>query len=125
VGVEIAANGDVYVADAWNARIQRFDKDLKQLAAFPVPGWLANDPRPPHRAAPGGDMIGDPARQRVANQPDGRIAAAHEVSKEVKLAAPPGGRFGDTSSSRARPQYVRRIPGAIWRRAQGASAAHA
>ncbi|HJX61909.1 MAG TPA: NHL repeat-containing protein, partial [Dehalococcoidia bacterium] len=94
VGVEVAANGDVYVADAWNARIQRFDKDLKQQAAFPVPGWLPNDPttKPYLALLPEGDIIAsDPTRQRVLRlQPDGRIAAVYEGTEEAPMAGPTG-----------------------------------
>ena len=116
MGVEVAANGDIYVADAWNARIQRFDKDLKQLAAFPVPGWAANDPttKPYLALLPEGDIIAsDPTRERVLRvEPDGRIAAVYEGSDEIALAGPTGlaisGDMLFISSSAT--NIVRRIP---------------
>jgi uncharacterized protein (TIGR03663 family) len=32
-------DGSVYVADAWNRRIQKFDANLQSLAEWPVPSW--------------------------------------------------------------------------------------
>jgi DNA-binding beta-propeller fold protein YncE len=116
VGIEIAANGDIYVADAWNVRIQKFDKDLKQVAAFPMPGWLPNDPTTkPYLAllSDGGIIASDPNRQRVLRlQPDGGIAAVYEGSGETVLAGPTGlalsGDFLFISSSAT--DIVRRVP---------------
>jgi uncharacterized protein (TIGR03663 family) len=38
VGVD-PRDGSVYVADAWNRRIQKFDANLQPLAEWPVPSW--------------------------------------------------------------------------------------
>lgn len=32
-------DGSIYVADAWNRRIQKFDANLQPLAEWPVPSW--------------------------------------------------------------------------------------
>jgi DNA-binding beta-propeller fold protein YncE len=38
VGVD-PRDGSVYVADAWNRRIQKFDVNLQPMAEWPVPSW--------------------------------------------------------------------------------------
>ncbi|MDP2947984.1 MAG: TIGR03663 family protein, partial [Chloroflexota bacterium] len=82
VAIEIAANGDIFVADAWNSRVQRFDRDLKPLGQFPVPGWVPNDPaaKPYLALAPDGSIIAsEPAGQRVLRLgPDGSILSVLE-----------------------------------------------
>jgi predicted membrane-bound mannosyltransferase/sugar lactone lactonase YvrE len=42
VGLSYDAQGRLYVADAWNARIQRFDADLSNATSFPT-GWSSQD----------------------------------------------------------------------------------
>ena len=36
-------NGDVFVADAWNRRIQKLDSALQPLEEWPVPGWESRE----------------------------------------------------------------------------------
>ena len=33
------SDGSIYVADAWNRRIQKFDGNMGFMAEWPVPGW--------------------------------------------------------------------------------------
>jgi streptogramin lyase len=40
-GIAVAANGDIYVADLWNQRIQHFAKDFTYIDAMVVPGWFS------------------------------------------------------------------------------------
>ncbi len=42
VGLAVALNGDVYVADYWNKRITHFDKDFNPKAESKVPTWGSN-----------------------------------------------------------------------------------
>ena len=39
VGIAVDDEGNVYVADTWNRRIQKFDSDYRPVAQFPVPDW--------------------------------------------------------------------------------------
>jgi uncharacterized protein (TIGR03663 family) len=44
VGIAVdPRDGSVYVADAWNGRIQRVGPDLRSNSAWPVPGWGGHD----------------------------------------------------------------------------------
>lgn len=44
VGVAVdPRDGSLFVADAWNGRIQKLGPDLDALAAWPVPGWGGHD----------------------------------------------------------------------------------
>jgi len=39
VGIGIDPQGNIYVADTWNLRIQKFDSNLTYLAQWAVQGW--------------------------------------------------------------------------------------
>ena len=39
VGISVAPNGTIYVADTWNRRIQSFAPDFTPLAQMPVRAW--------------------------------------------------------------------------------------
>jgi streptogramin lyase len=39
VGIAVGPDGNIYVADAWNQRIQRFDSDFNYLGEIAVPTW--------------------------------------------------------------------------------------
>jgi DNA-binding beta-propeller fold protein YncE len=44
VGIAVdPRDGSVYVADAWNGRVQKLGPDLEFQAAWPVPGWGGRD----------------------------------------------------------------------------------
>ncbi len=44
VGIAIAADGTVFVADMYNRRVVMLDQTGKWLGSFPVPGWGGQDP---------------------------------------------------------------------------------
>ncbi|MYK26054.1 MAG: hypothetical protein F4052_03750 [Dehalococcoidia bacterium] len=43
VGIDIAPNGEVVIADMWNARVQILDPSGAYLREFPVSGWGGAD----------------------------------------------------------------------------------
>lgn len=94
VGIEIAANGDIFVADAWNKRIQQFDSQLNPVAQFPLPGWIPDDPstKPYLALAPDGSIIAsETARHRLLRiGADGRILYILEGLGETALVNPTG-----------------------------------
>jgi DNA-binding beta-propeller fold protein YncE len=62
------ATGDLYVADLWNLRVQRFDRNLIQVLEWPVDGWDSQEAA--HKAyiavGPGGTVVlSDPHGGRV------------------------------------------------------------
>ena len=70
VGIDIAPNGEIVVADMWNARVQVLDPSGAYLREFPVPGW-------------GGADHLDKPYLRVLR--DGRIALSLPSLDEVRL----------------------------------------
>ncbi|MBE3047052.1 NHL repeat-containing protein [Candidatus Bathyarchaeota archaeon] len=42
-GLALDSDGNVYVADTWNGRVQRFDSSLKYLGEFAVKGWSSQE----------------------------------------------------------------------------------
>ena len=44
VGIDIAPNGEVVIADMWNSRVQVLDSSGQYLREFPVVGWGGFDP---------------------------------------------------------------------------------
>ena len=70
VGIDIAPNGEVVVADMWNARVQVLDASGAYLREFPVPGW-------------GGLEANDKPYLRVLR--DGRIALSLPSLGEVRV----------------------------------------
>ncbi|RIK41937.1 MAG: hypothetical protein DCC55_10415 [Chloroflexi bacterium] len=61
-------DGSVFVADAWNRRIQRLGTDLAFVAEYPVPSWDSRDiyMKPYVAAAPNGQLyVTDPQFFRV------------------------------------------------------------
>jgi uncharacterized protein (TIGR03663 family) len=61
-------NGSVYVADAWNRRIQRLDRELRAVAEWPVPSWESRRALDkPYLAADDAGRIyaSDPAHSRI------------------------------------------------------------
>jgi predicted membrane-bound mannosyltransferase/sugar lactone lactonase YvrE len=59
--------GDLFVADEWNFRIQRFDKDLNPAGQWPVEGWESQEAAHKAYIAVGAGMVvaSDPSAQRV------------------------------------------------------------
>ena len=39
VGIDVDAEGNIYVADTWNQRVQVFDSDCAFLREWPVEAW--------------------------------------------------------------------------------------
>ena len=70
VGIDIAPNGEIVIADAGNARVQTLDPSGRPLREFPVPGW-------------GGGDAQDKPYLRVLR--DGRIALSLPLLGEVRI----------------------------------------
>jgi sugar lactone lactonase YvrE len=94
VGIEIAASGDIFVADAWNRRIQHFDSQFNPVAEFPMPGWVPDDPstKPYLALAPDGSIIAsETSRNRLLRiGADGSILSILEGIGETALVSPTG-----------------------------------
>ena len=69
VGIAVDQNdGSVYVADAWNQRIQKLSPSLEFVAEFPIPGWESQSiyHKPYVAVAPNGDVYAsDPEFVRI------------------------------------------------------------
>lgn len=81
VGVAVSpVDGSVFVADAWNHRIQKLSAALEFVAEWPVPGWESQDivAKPYLAVAPTGDVYTtDPQLYRVlVYSPNGEIKAS-------------------------------------------------
>jgi DNA-binding beta-propeller fold protein YncE len=62
------ADGSIYVADAWNRRIQKLNSSLEAVAEWPVPGWESREiyHKPYLAVAANGDVYAtDPQFYRV------------------------------------------------------------
>ena len=70
VGIDLAANGEILVADMWNARVQILDANGAYVSEFAVPGW-------------GGFEAIDKPYLRALR--DGRIAVTLPLSNEVRV----------------------------------------
>ena len=119
VGIAIDAEArQILVADAGNARIQRFDAALRPVAQYAVKEWedLAPTNKPDLAVLPDGRLlVSDPAHGRVMLMAtDGQVVAAlDEVGGEAR-AAPRGIAFGAADefvfASESTAGRVRRFP---------------
>jgi uncharacterized protein (TIGR03663 family) len=102
VGVAVGATDPrVYVADAWNRRVQALDRRLEPVAQWAVPGWEGRGPLDkPYLASALGGLVyaSDPERARIlifdsAGHLDAALAlpaaAAGTASRPVGLAVDP------------------------------------
>ena len=119
VGIAIDANAhQILVADAGNARIQRFDVELKPIVQYAVEEWEDRAPanKPNLAVLPDGRLlISDPAHGRVLLMgTDGRVAASLEAVAGEGLGAPRGLAYDEASGfvfvSEGTAGRVRRFP---------------
>jgi DNA-binding beta-propeller fold protein YncE len=89
-------DGSIYVADAWNRRIQKLDANLQPLAEWPVPSWgsqhLYN--KPYLTVAGNGDVYAsDPENYRILvyNSAGGIKATFGSYGAEMNRFALPNG----------------------------------
>ena len=78
MGLALDPSGNIYVADTWNRRIQKFDPTFKLLAQWPVSGWESESVlNKPYLAADAdGVYATDPEMHRVLRfSPTGAIVA--------------------------------------------------
>jgi sugar lactone lactonase YvrE len=95
VGIAIDARArQILVADAGNARIQRFDAELRPVAEYAIKEWedLAPSNKPDLAVLPDGRLlVSDPAHGRVLLVgTDGAVAATLSDAGGEALAAPRG-----------------------------------
>jgi DNA-binding beta-propeller fold protein YncE len=103
VGIDIAPDGTVYVADVYNARIVLLDRDGQYRSSFPVEGMgtrTAED------------------KSYLAVLRDGRIAVSMPLLNVVRIYAPDGGliaTIAPTDEPLNRPYGVAETPdGKLW-----------
>jgi DNA-binding beta-propeller fold protein YncE len=82
-GVAVAPNGDVYVADTWNHRIQQLDAEGNPVSAWGLFGQYG----PGDGAAGQGAFYGP---RGVAIGPDGRVYVTDTGNKRVQVFRPDG-----------------------------------
>jgi uncharacterized protein (TIGR03663 family) len=89
-----ATTGQMLVADAGNARIQRLDSELPAIAAYPIEEWADLDPanKPDLAALPDGRILAsDPAHGRILLlDEDGQVVVALNSVRGTPLAFPHG-----------------------------------
>jgi sugar lactone lactonase YvrE len=118
VGLAVAPNGDVYLADYWNKRILHVNKDFQPAGpAIPVPSWGSNavTDRPYLALLLNGRLLAtDPANGKVLIfKPDGTPAGEYAVPGENNGSPKPVGVTSDNVSvfvADASAGVVRKIP---------------
>ena len=97
-------DGSIYVADAWNRRIQKLDANLQPLAEWPVPSWGSQHLyyKPYIAAAGNGDVyISDPENFRILvyNSAGGLKSAFGSFGVEANRFALPNGVAWDAQNN--------------------------
>jgi DNA-binding beta-propeller fold protein YncE len=95
VGIAVAPDGTIYVADTWNGRIQVFDAGKHYVRSIPVPGWESHDVqnKPYLALLPNGDLLlTQPAGDRIIElRPDGSpVRTASTLGPDLPLTRPIG-----------------------------------
>ena len=103
VGISIATDNAVFVADMYNKRVQIFDQTGKRIGGFPVSGW-------------GGQEVTDKPYLRALS--DGRVAVALPSLNEVRIYDRSGnlsGTIKPTEDPLSRPYgLVETVDGRLW-----------
>jgi sugar lactone lactonase YvrE len=93
-GIVIAPDRFVYVTDARNARIQKFDPAFNFVTSWTIEDWADLNPgnRPQLEALPDGRLMAtDPAHGRLLLiSKDGRITARIDTAVDIPLFQPNG-----------------------------------
>ncbi len=114
-GLTIDSQGNLYVADSGNRRVQRFDAGFNFLAEYAVPGWLYVDSvaKPYIALLPdGGLIISDPTQNKLFRLDEGGTAVATFDAEGALLALPRGIAFdsrGYVWVAEVEPDQVRRL----------------
>ncbi|HZP56422.1 MAG TPA: flippase activity-associated protein Agl23 [Dehalococcoidia bacterium] len=117
VGLAVAPNGDVYLADYWNKRIVHYDKDFNARGQIAVPSWGSHNvtDRPYLALLPDGRLLAtDPANAKVlVFAADGSPLPSYDVPQVNGQPARPVGVWVDGDSvlvSDGASNVVRKIP---------------
>lgn len=93
VGLAVMPNGDIWVADVGNARLQRFDRDFKFIEQHPVEPWSDLDPanKPYLALLPDGRLLASdgPGDQVLVITQDGTVTEVSKIA-DVELKYPRG-----------------------------------
>ena len=97
MGITVGPDGSIFVADAGNARIQKFDAEHNFLAEFPIEEWADRDPRnKPHlEAMPDGRLLATdgPNGRLLLIDENGTVQARLDAVAEVPFFFPAGVAF--------------------------------
>jgi streptogramin lyase len=105
VGIAVAPNGDIYIADYWNRVIRVFSSDFEQKSEISVPSW-------------GSEAVTD--RGYLALLPDGRLLATDPANGRILAFGPDGAEIGpyempkEGSNPTARPVGITTDGTSVW-----------